>query len=214
MKSADRFRPFHRKDRIFDDEHRRRVNRFALEDAFVQLALRHQPKQFGKRPCRREALEPLNRAGPKDQNAVRAFAAQHFLPAKGCDIELVPRQVIGEHGAGRIANGQTFAVGRDPVAIGDACAGGRAVPGEDDVVCPIDGRKIGDRAIGGGYLGRIELQLLDDIGHPAFAEAFPCQHRHATRAQHRPERHFDGTGIRARNNADAVGIGHLQHFAG
>src|SRR3546814_3558499 len=60
----------------------------------------------------------------EDQHAVPALAPQHLLPREGGDIDLVPRQVVGEHRAGRIGEAQSFAVGGDPFAIGDARAGG------------------------------------------------------------------------------------------
>ena len=33
---------------------------------------------------------------------IRALAAEHLLPTEGGDIDSVPRQVIGEHRAGRV----------------------------------------------------------------------------------------------------------------
>ena len=75
--------------------------------------------------------------------------------------------------------------------------------------------EIGQLAIGrldGADVG--ELQLLDHIGHPAVAEAFPGEHVDAARAEQRPHRHLDGAGVGGRHDADAVVGRHLQHFAG
>ena len=51
-----------------------------------------------------------------------AFAAEHLLPAVGGDIELVPRQVVGEDRAGRVGEAQPFAIVGDPVAVRHANA--------------------------------------------------------------------------------------------
>ena len=59
-----------------------------------------------------------------------------------------------------------------------------------------------------------ELELLDHVGDPALAEAFPGQHVDAARAEQRPQRHLDRAGIGGRHDADAVVGRHLQHFAG
>ena len=66
----------------------------------------------------------------------------------------------------------------DPVGVRHAHARGRAVPGEDDVGGRIDLgeiRAVRHRApsIDGHVL---ELELLGDVGDPAFAEGFPGQH--------------------------------------
>ena len=99
--------------------------------------------------------------------------------------------------------------------IGDADARGGAVPGEDDVVRPVDLRNIRQRAIGrledGGVL---EPELLEDIAHPAFAERFPGEHGDRTGAEQRPQRHFDRTGVGRRHDADPMAGGDAQHLAG
>jgi hypothetical protein len=69
---------------------------------------------------------------------VTAFAAQHLLPGERGDVDLVPRNVIGEHAAGGVGESQAFAISRDPFAVGNADARSRAVPGEQDVVGPVD----------------------------------------------------------------------------
>ena len=68
-------------------------------------------------------------------------------------------------------------------------------------------------AVVGADDGRVELKLLRGVGDPALAEALPSERRHGARAEHRPHRHFKGAGVRARNDADAVRIGQLQHLA-
>ena len=142
-----------------------------------------------------------------------ALTAQNLLPGEGRYIELVPRHVISKHGGGRIVEGQSFAVVRDPVAIGNARTRGGSVPGEDDVIAEIDRRQIGNFAIGRIQDGGVQLELFVDIGNPTFTEAFPRKHRDRPCAEHRPHRHFDGAGVRTGHNADPVRIGHLQHFA-
>ena len=60
----------------------------------------------------------------------------------------------------------------------------------------------------------LELELLDDVGHPAVAKALPGEDIDATRAEKRPERHFDGAGVGAWGYPDAIIGGNAQHFAG
>src|SRR3546814_13646108 len=59
----------------------------------------------------------------------------------------------------------------------------------------------------------VELQLLGGGRHPALAEAFPGQRRDRAGAQHGPHRHFEGAGVGAGDDADAVGFGQVQQFA-
>src|SRR3546814_18685396 len=106
-----------------------------------------------------------------------AFAAEHFLPAEGCDVDLVPRQVVGEHRAGCVGEGEPLAVVRDPVAVRHAHAAGGAVPGEENVVRPADMCQVGKLAAVGADDGRIELTLLRRLGDPTFAEAYPTERR-------------------------------------
>ena len=51
---------------------------------------------------------------------MRTFTAEHFLPAERCDIQLVPRHIIGEHRRRRIVEGQAFTVVGNPVTIWNA----------------------------------------------------------------------------------------------
>ena len=124
-----------------------------------------------------------------------AFPAKYLLPAECQHIDFVPVDFLGEDGAGRICNRQSFTVGCNPITIGNANARGCAVPCEDDVIRPIDLRKIGQFAIIGAKDCRVDLELLHSIGHPAFAEAFPGKRCYRTLAQHRPHGHFNRTGI-------------------
>src|SRR3546814_2191291 len=78
----------------------------------------------------------------------------------------------------------------------------------------IDGVEVGQFAIAGLQRRSVELQLLDGIRDPAFAEAFPCDHSDRLDTQHGPHRHFDSTGIRTRHNANAMRIRHAKHFTG
>ena len=108
-----------------------------------------------------------------------------------------------------------FAVGGDPVAVRHAHAGGGAVPGEHHVGGEIDLRQIGQLAVRRLEDGDVlELELLLDVGDPAFAEAFPGQHGHGPRAEQRPQRHLDRAGIGGRHDADAIIGGNFQHLAG
>src|SRR3546814_9928247 len=87
---------FRSKDRVLDREHRRGIDRLALEHALGERALRHEAKHFRQRPSGGVILKAFDRARTEDQHAVAAFAAQHFLPAEGRDVDLVPRQVRSE----------------------------------------------------------------------------------------------------------------------
>ena len=60
----------------------------------------------------------------------------------------------------------------------------------------------------------LELELLDDVGHPSVAKAFPRKNIDASRAEKRPERHLDGAGVGAWGDPDAVIGGNAEHFAG
>ena len=66
----------------------------------------------------------------------------------------VPGQVLSEGGGGGVAEGEPLAVGGDPVAIGDAGAGGGAVPGEADVGVLAHLREVGQRAVVGAVSTR------------------------------------------------------------
>ena len=146
---------------------------------------------------------------------MRRLAAEHLLPGEGDDIELRPVELLREGGGGGVADGEPLAIGRDPVSVRHAHARSRAVPGEDDVVVEIDLDEVWQFAIGRFERARVlELELLDDVGHPAFAEAFPGENVDAARAEQRPERHLDGASVGSRRNPDAVVGGNAEHFTG
>ncbi|MCY1171992.1 hypothetical protein D9M73_121180 [compost metagenome] len=211
--AADGLGPFERGDGVFDREHRGGVDRLALEHAFGELALGNQAEHLRQRPGGGVAFEPFDRARAQDQHAVRAFAAQHFLPGEGGDVDLGPVNVIREHRAGRVGEAEAFARVGDPVGIGHAHARGGAVPGEQNVVRPVDRVQIGQLAVIGAQHGGIDLELLDRVGHPAFAEAFPGERGDGLCTQHRPHRHFERAGVGTGDDADAVRFGELQQLA-
>ena len=145
-----------------------------------------------------------------------ALAAQNLLPGEGDDIELGEIEVLRKSSRGRVADRQTLAVSRNEIGIGNAHAGGGAVPGEDHVAVEIDVGKVRAARHNRRFelAGVLELELLDDIGDPASAEAFPGNHVDAALAEQRPERHFDGAGVGSRHDADAVIRRHVQNFTG
>ena len=143
------------------------------------------------------------------------LAAKHFLPGESDDIELRPIESLGKGGGSCIADRQALAVGGDPIAIGDTHARRRSIPGENDIIVEIDGLEIDNLAIA-CFQGAdvFQFQLIDDIGHPAFAKGFPGEHIDAALAEQRSKGHFDCTGIRAGNDADAITGGDLQKLTG
>ena len=142
-----------------------------------------------------------------------ALATERLLPGEGGDIDLVPVDVLGERARGSIGEGQTFAVGGNPVAIGDADAARGSVPGEQNVGRPVDLAQIGKLAIVGPKDGRVQFELLDRVGDPSFAEAFPSQGGHPTLAEHGPHGHLERAGVAAGNDADPVRLGKPKQFA-
>src|SRR3546814_19932736 len=76
-------------------------------------------EDLGERPGGGVGFEPFDRARAEDQHAVTALAAEHFLPAEGRNVDLVPRQVISEHRAGRI--GEEKAGRSEERRVGKAC---------------------------------------------------------------------------------------------
>ena len=143
------------------------------------------------------------------------LSAQDLLPGKGDDIELRPVEVLREGGRCGVADRQPLAVGSDPIAVRHPDAGGGAVPGEDDIVVEIDFGEVRQFAV--RRLERadiLELELLDDVSHPAFAKAFPGEDIDAARAEKRPERHLDGACVGGWSDPDSVIGGNAEHFAG
>src|SRR3546814_18916616 len=78
------------------------------------------------------------------------------------------------------------------------------VPGENDISVLIDGVEVGQFAIAGLQRRSVELQLLDGIRDPAFAEAFPCDHSDRLDTQHGPHRHFDSRSEERRVGKECV----------
>ena len=74
--------------------------------------------------------------------------------------------------------------------------------------------EIGQFAVGRLQHARVlELELLDDVGDPAFAETFPGEHVDGARAEQRPQRHLDRAGVGAGRDADAIVGGNAENFA-
>ncbi len=139
----------------------------------------------------------------------RTFCQEKVTTSSLCEIKL-----LREGGRGGVADGQALAVGRDPVAVRHAHARRGAVPGEDHVAVEVDLGQVRQIAVASLELADIgELQLLDHIGDPAGAEAFPGNHVDAALAEQRPQRHLDSTCIRRRHDADAVACRDLKDFA-
>ena len=170
----------------------------------ISCAAFGQPEDLGQRPRRGLAFEPLDRARRQHQHAVAGFAAQRLLPAESADIDFRPVDVLGECRRRRVADGEAGAVGGDPVGVGHPHAAGGAVPGEHDVLRRVDPAQVRDLAIvGGAHLG-VELELLDHIGDPAGAEAFPGEHRHGPRAQQRPQGQLHRPGVGGGDDAEPI----------
>ena len=144
---------------------------------------------------------------------MRRFAAQHLLPAEGGDIDLVPRNAHGKGGAGGIGEGQSLAILGDPVAVRDADAGRRAVPGEENVMSPVDRPEVGQFPIIGSDQMTFDVELVGDVLDPFLPEAFPAHRGDGARAEHRPHRHLERAGIRAGDDSDPMAVGQFEHLA-
>ena len=143
------------------------------------------------------------------------LAAQNFLPGESNDVEFWPVDILCKRGGSRVADRQARAPGCDPVGVGHADAGCRAVPSEDDVIVEIDAGQVRQFAVGRFQRPRVlDPQLPDNVGDPAVAKAFPGEHVNAASAEHCPQRHLDRAGVRAGRNADAVVRRDPQHLAG
>ena len=154
---------------------------------FDQFAALGQAEELRQGPGRRKGLQPLHGAGRKNQHAMRGLAAERLLPGESRGIELCPIEILGESGGRRVANRQALAIGRDPIGIGNPHAGCRSVPGEDDVIVEIGAsRDRQSRHSPRQRRGHSELQLLDDVDDPAFAEGFPGEHIDAALAEQGP----------------------------
>ena len=162
-----------------------------------------QAEELGHGPGRRVALQPGHGSGREDQHAVRRLAAQRLLPGEGHHIELRPVERLGEAGAGGVADGEARAIGGDEIGVRHAHAGGRAVPGEDEVGLAADPGEVRQSAVGRVQHLRLEFQLLDHVGHPVLAEGLEGQKLHRPRAEQRPQGHLHRPGVGARDDADA-----------
>ena len=108
-----------------------------------------------------------------------------------------------------------FRVALDPVGIGHANARRGAVPREHDVAVEIDLGEIGELAIGRDHGPHIvELQLVDDVGHPVLAESVPGEHVDAARAsEQRPECDLHRARVGGEDDADPIAGWQLQQLA-
>ncbi|QTK82338.1 Hypothetical protein AT6N2_L1592 [Agrobacterium tumefaciens] len=207
--------PEQRVNVIFNAEHGRRVDGFAGKDAFDQLAAGDHAEDFRQRPGRGIAQQTLNGARRQDDDAMTALAAQNLLPREGDDVEFRKVHVLRKRRGCGVANGQALAVGGNEIGVGNTNARGRAVPCKDHVTVEIDVGKVRQQAIIGLELANVlQLQLLDNVGDPASAEAFPGQHIDATFTEQRPERHFNSAGVGCRNDADTIIGGNIENFTG
>ena len=141
------------------------------------------------------------------------LAAEHLLPGEGRDIELRPVDRLREHGRGRVANGQSLAVGGNPIGVRHAHARGGSVPGEHHVAVEIDLAQIRQVAVRCEQSARVgQLELLDDVDDPFAAERFPGEHVDAARPEQRPERHLDRARVRRRHDGHAIIGGKLEQL--
>ena len=86
-----------------------------------------------------------------------------------------------------------------------ANAGGRAVPGEDDVGIVARLAEVRQHAVVADMDFAIsQLELFLRVGDPVLAEAFPGKDIDRLAAEHRPHAHLDGTCIGRRHDGNAV----------
>ena len=79
----------------------------------------------------------------------------------------------------------------------------------------IDGIEVGELAVVGlDHPGVGELQLLDDVGDPAEAEALPGENVDRPFPDERPHRHLDRARIGGRHDADPVVGRDFENLAG
>jgi hypothetical protein len=87
-------------------------------------------------------------------------------------------------------------------------------PGEHHVGRKIDLAEVRQLAIAGlERLDVLELELLGNVGDPAFAERLPGHHGDRPGAQQRPHRHLDRARIGRRHDADSIAGRHPEDFA-
>ena len=119
-----------------------------------------------------------------------------FCQEKVSDIDLVPGDRLGEHGRGGVDEGEALAVGRDPVAVGHAHAGGGAVPGEEHVAAEIDWARSGSLPYSALRTRRSSSLscLVTSVTQPSpkLSQASASTPRCA---QHGPHGHLEGAGV-------------------
>ena len=143
-------------DVVLDAEHRRRVDRLALEDAFDQLAAAGQAEDLRQRPGRACSFPAARRrAGDRISTPCAPSPPSTFCQEKVTTSSLSQSRSCAKAARGRVADGQALAVAGIQSRIRHAHARGGAVPGEDHVVVEIDLREIGQLAIGRDELARI-----------------------------------------------------------
>src|SRR5690606_32203382 len=77
-----------------------------------------------------------------------------------------------------------------------------------------DGPEVGQRAVVGLERAQIlEAQLVARVGQPALAETLPGQDVDAPRAEQAPHGHFEGAGVGAGDDADAIVVGQAEQRA-
>ncbi len=149
--------------------------------------------------------------GDKHDHAVRRFPAEHLLPGERGDVDFAPIDGLRAQRRRRIDEGETAAVGGNPIAVRHAHARCRAVPGEDHVAIEVDAGEIGQMPVVGRQHARVgRLQLADDVGHPALAEILPGEHVNTALAEHRPQRHLESARVGPGNDGEAVVGGKLE----
>ena len=189
-----------------------RVDGLALEDAFDQLAA------FGVSGRSSAAARPAcsfrgarRRAGERTIMPCAPSPPSTFCQDQVTTSSLPRVSSMREYGRGRVADGEAFAVSRDPVAVGHAHAGGRAVPGEDHVAVEVDLAQVGQLAVVGASKMRdvLQLELLATSvaqPEPKLSQATMSTPRSP---EQRPHRHFDRAGVGGGHDADAVIRRHL-----
>ena len=113
LQAAHGFRPNQAQQVILNAQHRRRVDRFTLEDAFDQFAAFGQAENLRQGPCGRVAFQPLDSAGARISMPWAASPPSTFCQQKVVTSSLSQGRSMRKCGGGRIAKGQTRAVGRD-----------------------------------------------------------------------------------------------------
>ena len=207
LEPTDGARPRERIEIILHAQHRRRVDGLSMEDAIDQLATTRQPENLGEWSGRFVALEACDSAWREDEHPVPTLSSQHLLPRIRDHVELVPRRHVGAKDGRRcIAYGQPLAIVSNPLRIGDADAGGGAIPCEYNIVLRVRLRKVREDAV---LIGRDlkhlwQFELFDGISIPRLAKGLPVAHVDGALAEHIPHDHLHRTRVRGRHQTYAV----------